>query len=154
MSDENPADNVRPLVVVQRLLPMNRERLFTLWTDPIHLARWWGPAGWRVTRCEVDLRLGGEWRTWLLTARGEERSIGGRYLEIESPQRLVFTWEFPESNPGALPQVTVVTVTFEARGSSTLLAIEHRKLSSGQSVDMDIGWTSTLESLANYLATL
>jgi len=130
---------------------MRREELFRLWTDPAHLAQWWGPVGWRVTRCEVDLRPGGAWNTWLLTGRGDEHSIGGRYIEITPPERLVFTWEFPADVANGNPQVTVVTVQFVNDGDATELQIEHQKLSTGQAIDMDVGWTSTLDSLAQYI---
>lgn len=146
-----PGDKLRPAVTTMRRLPMARARLFELWTNPVHLAKWWGPIGWRVVRCETDLRLNGRWHTWLLTARDEERSIGGRYLEIIPPERLVFTWEFPGASSGEPAQVTIVTVTFLEDGDGTLLQIDHQKLSSGQAVDMDIGWNSTLDALQQYI---
>jgi uncharacterized protein YndB with AHSA1/START domain len=146
-----PGSEPRPSVTVRRRLPMHRDELFKLWTDPAHLARWWGPVGWRVTRCEVDLRPDGTWNTWLLTGRGDERSIGGRYIEISPPDRLVFTWNFPAGAAGGDPQLTVVTVQFIKDGDGTELHIEHQKLTTGQAVDMDVGWTSTLDSLAQYI---
>jgi uncharacterized protein YndB with AHSA1/START domain len=144
-------DKLRPAVTVQRHLPMARARLFELWTDPVHLARWWGPVGWRVVRCETDLRLKGRWQTVLLTGSNETRSIGGQYLEIVPPERLVFTWEFPASTADVEPQVTVVTVTFLEEGDGTLLQLEHQKLAGGQAVDMDIGWNSTMDALQQYI---
>ena len=138
-------------MTTKRRLPMRRARLFELWTDPVHLAKWWGPVGWRVTRCEIDLRPSGRWHTWLLTSRDEEHFIGGQYLEIAPPERLVFTWEFPTEVPGGEPQVTVVTVTFLEDGDATLLQVSHQKLSSGQAVDMDVGWSSALDALDQYI---
>src|SRR3974377_1952777 len=89
-----PGDKFRPAVMTNRRLPMARVRLFDLWTTPAHLAKWGGPVGWRMTRCDIDLRVNGRWHTWLLTGRNEERSIGGQYLEIVPPGRLGFTWGF------------------------------------------------------------
>jgi uncharacterized protein YndB with AHSA1/START domain len=84
-----------------------------------------------------------------MTSRGGELSIGGKYLEVVVPERLVFTWEFPKE--GVTPQVTIVSVNFLDRSDSTEIVLEHRKLSSGQAVDMDVGWSSTFDSLARYL---
>jgi len=153
MASDGPPreDRLRPAVTTRRRMPMARARLFHLWTDPAHLAKWWGPVGWRVVRCETDLRLNGRWHTWLLTGRNEERSIGGQYLEIAPPERLVFSWEFPTAESDKDPQVSVVTVTFIEDGDGTLLQIEHQKLTSGQAVDMDIGWNSTLDALQRYI---
>jgi uncharacterized protein YndB with AHSA1/START domain len=36
--------------------------VFNAWTDPVHLANWWGPAGFTNTFEEFDLRPGGKWR--------------------------------------------------------------------------------------------
>jgi uncharacterized protein YndB with AHSA1/START domain len=129
---------------------MGRSKLFQLWVDPMHLSNWWGPVSWTVIRCELDVRPGGRWRTWLMTSRGEERSIGGQYVEVVVPERLVFTWEFPGGDE-ASAQVTVVSVNFVDRSDETEIVLEHRKLSSGQTVDMDVGWSSTFDSLTRYL---
>jgi len=74
-----------------------------------------------------------------------------RYIEISPPDRLVFTWDFPADTADGDPQVTVVIVQFIKDGDATELHIEHQKLTSGQAVDMDVGWTSTLDSLAQYV---
>jgi uncharacterized protein YndB with AHSA1/START domain len=148
-ADSQPATMGR-VVTKRRIFPISRVRLFDLWTDPQHLAAWWGPVGWRVTRCQVDLREEGRWRTWLLTSTGVDREIGGRYLEILRPERLAFTWEFP-GEPGSAEQVTIVTVQFIDMGKHTELVLEHRKLSTGQAVDMDVGWMSAFDSLAAYV---
>ena len=147
-------DKQRRAVTTKRRLPISRKRLFELWTNPVHLMKWWGPIGWRVVRCEVDLKPDGRWHTWLLTGRNEERSIGGRYVDVVPPERLVFTWEFPASGADGAPQVTVVKVTFLEDGDGTMLQIEHRKLSNDQAVDMDVGWNSTLDSLQRYVQEL
>ena len=146
-----PDDKLSPALITKRRLPMRRAGLFDLWTDPAHLAKWWGPIGWRMVRCEIDLRLNGRWHTWLLTGRNEERSIGGQYLDIVPPERLVFTWEFPADGPDKTPQITIVTVTFLEDGDGTLLQIKHQKLTTGQAVDMDVGWSSTLDALEQYI---
>ena len=75
----------------------------------------------------------------------------GRYLEVSSPERLVFTWGFPPRGADEQPMVTVVTVDFVEDRDGTILRIGHQKLSSGQAVDMDVGWNSTLDALTRYV---
>ncbi len=144
-----PAGASGRIVNARRTFRIAASQLFQLWTDPAHLVKWWGPLGWQVLRCEVDLRVGGAWRSWLLTGRSEERVIGGEYLEIVPARRLVFTWEFP--GPGASTQPTIVSVDFIEHGAITELILQHHELSSGQAVDMDVGWNSTFDSLERYL---
>jgi uncharacterized protein YndB with AHSA1/START domain len=49
-------------IVSSRIVHAPRELVFTAWTDPRHLANWWGPAGFTNTFYEFDLRPGGRWR--------------------------------------------------------------------------------------------
>ncbi len=63
----------------------------------------------------------------------------------------MFTWEFPTAEADREPNVSIVTVTFIEDGDGTVLQIEHQKLTSGQAVDMDIGWNSTLDALQQYI---
>ncbi|MDB6101242.1 MAG: activator of ATPase [Gammaproteobacteria bacterium] len=137
-------------VTRRRTFPIRRDRLFALWTDPRHLSMWWGPSGWRVTRCELELRKGGSWRTWLRTTSGVEVEVGGEYLTIRRPDHLAFTWEIVD-DPGAEPHITVVRVDFIDQGASTELVLEHRKLSNDRAVDMDVGWSNTFDSLARFI---
>jgi uncharacterized protein YndB with AHSA1/START domain len=149
-SSDAPAAGTRT-VCIRRSFPIQRDRLYQLWTDPIHLAQWWGPTGWTVTRCEIDAQAGGRWNTWLLTSGGEARSIGGRYLEIAPPEKLVFTWELKDAEADAL-LISVVSVLFFERGSETEIVLEHHELLTGQAIDMDVGWSMTFDSLSRHIA--
>ena len=40
----------------------------------------------------VDLRPGGKWSTRAIGVDGSESTVGGEYLEIDPPRRLVYTW--------------------------------------------------------------
>ena len=59
-------------IVTTRLLDWPRERVFRAWTDPAHLARWWGPKGFTNTFHEFDLRPGGLWRFVMHGANGAD----------------------------------------------------------------------------------
>ncbi|GAB3894868.1 SRPBCC family protein [Larkinella knui] len=49
-------------IVSSRIFPVKRELLFRAWSDPNHLKKWWGPAGFTNTFHEFDFRVGGKWR--------------------------------------------------------------------------------------------
>jgi uncharacterized protein YndB with AHSA1/START domain len=68
-------------------------RVFEAITDPQQMARWWGQAGlYRVTQQQVDLRVGGKWRSDGVGADGTAFYVEGEYLEIDPPRLLVHTW--------------------------------------------------------------
>jgi hypothetical protein len=57
-----PAGAVKREVVITRVFDAPRGLVFKAWTDPEHMARWWGPKGFTNPICELDARVGGAWR--------------------------------------------------------------------------------------------
>ncbi|QDH79787.1 ATPase [Echinicola soli] len=48
-------------IVTKRLLNFTREAVYTVWTDPKHLKKWWGPKGFSNTFNRYDFVEGGKW---------------------------------------------------------------------------------------------
>ncbi len=71
-----------------------RERVFDAWTQTEHVRQWWGQNGSILTLCEIDLRVGGEWRFVELAADGNEHPFCGTYLDIARPERLAYTFVY------------------------------------------------------------
>jgi uncharacterized protein YndB with AHSA1/START domain len=77
-------------IVIARTFAAPRELVWQAWTDPKHVGRWWGPAGFTTTTHAMDFRPGGSWQ---YTMHGPDgRDYGNRidYVEIEAPARLVY----------------------------------------------------------------
>ena len=67
------------------------ELVYRMWTEPEHIAHWWGPRGFTTTIQKMDVRPGGE---WLLVLHGPDgRDFPNHYLyeEVVPNQRLVIT---------------------------------------------------------------
>jgi uncharacterized protein YndB with AHSA1/START domain len=140
------------VVTVRRTVRGDRAFLFSAWTDPALFAQWFGPKTWKVERCELDSRVGGRWRAWFRRGDGGGVYVGGTYLEIVAPERLVFTWD-TDSDGQDTELLSVVTVSFSERPNGVEIVITHRKLGSGEAVDMEAGWSNTLDALEIFLAT-
>jgi uncharacterized protein YndB with AHSA1/START domain len=54
-------ESAERVLVIERIFDAPRELVFEAWTDPEHLAHWWGPHGCTVISCEADPRAGGIW---------------------------------------------------------------------------------------------
>ena len=84
--------NVTPdcQIISSRVVNAPIEIVFQAWTDPHHLASWWGPAGFTNTFKEFDLRPGGKWS---FTMHGPEK---GNYpnecvfIKIEKPNLIAW----------------------------------------------------------------
>jgi len=77
-------------ILSQRTFDVPRERVFKAWTDPNHLARWWGPKGFRSTFEEFDLKPGGAWRFVMHGPDGVDHPNHSVFEEIVAPERIVF----------------------------------------------------------------
>jgi uncharacterized protein YndB with AHSA1/START domain len=75
-----------------------RAMVWDAFTKPELLKRWLtGPDGWAMTVCEVDLRVGGTYRyVWVMEKEKHVMGMGGSFLEIARPARLVSTEKFEQ----------------------------------------------------------
>jgi len=105
-------------ILVTREFDAPRHLVYTAMTTPDLVRRWWHAKRGEVTACEIDLRVGGEWRYAMVTPDGFEVAFHGEYLEIVPNERLV-TREVYEGLPEGVSEEqggTVNTATFEDAG--------------------------------------
>src|SRR6516225_322534 len=80
-------------IELQRRFRASPERVFRAWTQPVALREWWCPPGWIAGDIEVDLRVGGAYRIAMTRpAGGAPVAVSGQFLEVDPPERLVYTW--------------------------------------------------------------
>jgi uncharacterized protein YndB with AHSA1/START domain len=138
-------------LVVTRIFDAPRRLLFKMWTEPEHLARWWGPRGFTGLSSCMDVRPGGAWTRSMQAPNGSVIRKHGVYREIVAPECLVFTYvtDDPEGNPGP---ATLVTVTFADVGGKTRLTLHQASFHSvATRDDHRRGWIGALERFAEYL---
>src|SRR5258708_1840933 len=78
-------------IVVTRVFDAPRDLVFKMWTDPKHIAQWWGPKGFTTTIYEMDVRVGGVWRFVMHGPDGVDYQNKVVYLEIVKPERIVYS---------------------------------------------------------------
>lgn len=76
--------------VTSRVIDAPRERVFRAFSDPAHLARWWGPTGFTNTFHAFDLRPGGAWRFVMHGPDGVDYPNESVFVEVAAPERIVF----------------------------------------------------------------
>ena len=89
-------------VLISRIIDAPRRLVWEAWTNPKHVPHWmFGPEGWTMPVCEIDLRPGGRWHFVWRKTNGSEMAMSGTYKEVVPPERLVSTerWgpEWPET---------------------------------------------------------
>ena len=112
---------------LERRFAAPREHVFEAWTTPEALKRWWCPPGWQAERMEVDLRVSGAFHLGMRrVSGGSTAAVEGGFLEVQRPERLVYTWRWT----GALKDMSEsrVTVEFVDEQGDTRLTLTHDRL--------------------------
>lgn len=112
----NPSPTADREIIMSRVLDAPRELVFDVWTDPVHVAQWWGPNGFSTKVHQMEVKPGGTWRFLLTGPDGTEWPNRITYREVKRPERLVYRHDSDVDND---PKAFEVTVTFETQGSKT-----------------------------------
>jgi uncharacterized protein YndB with AHSA1/START domain len=103
---ETPSDRE---ISFTRIFNAPRKLVFDAWTKPELLKRWlYGPNGWSLDVCEVDLRVGGRYRFGWKHTNGNVMGMGGIYKEVVPPERMVNTQLFDQDWTGGEAVGTLV----------------------------------------------
>ena len=107
-------------IVMTRAFDAPRRLVFEAFTTPALLQRWLlGPDGWSLVVCEIDLKVGGQYRyVWRHDRDGTSMGMGGVYKEIAAPERIVSTELFDEAWYAG---EAVGAVVFVERGGRTTM---------------------------------
>lgn len=125
--------------------------VWAAWTDPRHLAQWWGPKSFTNPVCELDLRLGGAIRIHMRAPNGAVHPMTGVFEEIVPCERLVFTAVARDLDGNALAEALNI-VTFEDVGGKTKVIVHARAVGLSpvapqMLAGMEIGWSGSLDKL-------
>jgi len=146
-----PDTNSQLELKIERTFDAPRDLVFQAWTEKDHMIKWWGPAGFTIPRCEIDLREGGRYRTTMREPDGTDHIVAGVYREISPPEKLAFTWAWEEN--GVPGHEMLVTVDFEEDGDKTRLTLTHTGFENEESREgHNQGWCSSFECLTEILA--
>lgn len=135
----------KPSLTLRRRLNAPPALVYSAWTDPQKIMRWFGPAGAEMLSATTDVRIGGAFAMEFRTPDGEEHSVSGIYREVVINERLAFTWRWrtmPERE-------SLVTVALRRDGDGTVLTLLHEQLFDESTRDRHRdGWSGALDKLA------
>lgn len=147
-------------VRIERVFDAPVELIWTMWTDPVALAQWYGPPGAVVSVTRMDLRVGGTRHLGMEvgTPNGPMQMwFTGQHRVIDAPRRLVYTESMsdPEGNvvpaaqmglPADHPDTTEVIVELEDLGGRTRMVMTHVGIPAGSPGEH--GWNAAFDKLS------
>jgi len=142
-------------LVLTRVFPAPRERVFEAYTRAGHVDRWFGPRGFTTTTHEMDFRVGGAWRFTMVAPDGTVFPNHVVYREIDAPSRLVFDHGAAAGEPAHFH----VSITFtEEEGGTRVTQRSLFPTAEARAAVESFGATElgkqTLEKLAEHLARM
>jgi len=99
-------------LLITRTLNAPVELVWEAFTNPEHVANWWGPNGFTNTIYTMDLRPGGLWELVMHGPDGTDYKNKSIYKEIVVNKRIVFNHFNPDFT---------TTIEFEEQGEQTHL---------------------------------
>jgi uncharacterized protein YndB with AHSA1/START domain len=157
--------------VISRLFDAPRELVFRMWTEAEHLKKWFGPSGFTIPVCHLNLVPGGAFHYCMRGPNGSEMWGKWVFQEIETPQWIVQVNTFSNKHGNITrhpyvpdwPLEMLATTTFDEQEGKTLVklvslpvnptAAEQRMFDTMHDA-MAQGWNGTFDQLAAYLTTL
>ncbi|MBI1985544.1 MAG: SRPBCC domain-containing protein [Rhodospirillales bacterium] len=139
-------------VIVKRQYSVSRKRVFYAFATAKALENWFSPASDIATRVdEFDFRPGGRYRISFHIPGGTWSSVAGKFVQIDPPSVLSFTWCWEEPDPHA-GILTEVDIHFRDLGDTTEIVVTHSKM---PTVEMQSrhteGWAGALNRLITWL---
>ena len=153
------------MIEVRRVFDAPRALVWKAFTDPVHVARWWGPKSIApVSKVDkLDLRPGGEMRYAMSAVAPEQiafmKSAGMpltteaklTYTEVSAPKRLAFT-QLADFIPGVAPYDVAMLVEFHASAKDVRMVLTMDAMHDEEwTRNMSMGWESELVRIGQAL---
>lgn len=121
------------------------------WTQPEHIAQWWGPKGMKTKVLEHDFRVGGAWKYVMVMPDGKEFVADGVYAEIVELQKIISSANFRPMTEGV-----EIQALFEESGDKTKFTFNcvhqtEEYCKQQEKMGFYNGWGSVFERLNEYL---
>lgn len=144
-------------LVLTKIYDAPRALVFEAFTDPAHIASWWGPKGFTNVVRLWEAKPGGRIDLDMIAPDGNGHPMGGTVHEVSPPDRFVFTstafWE-EDGTPGI---ENYNTVTFEDLDGRTRMTLRCQVLRASPAIKpaldgMDQGWNESFDRLGDLVS--
>jgi uncharacterized protein YndB with AHSA1/START domain len=152
-------------IVITREFDAPRQLVWDVWTQPQHVEKWFGPKGFDTRVDKLDFKVGGQSAYVMIGPDGTEYPSHGVFQEIVPIEKIVTTDEFGEGFEEIesmknvdLPKILTQTYLFDDLGPRTKLTIivahpTAEDKAKHEAMGVLEGWNSSLDKLAEHLAT-
>jgi uncharacterized protein YndB with AHSA1/START domain len=147
--NDTTSEQTAQQITITRVFDAPRELVFQAWTDPEHVATWFGPAGFKTPAdsVEIDLRVGGRFALKMVQGgSGAEYPVDYEIVELVEPELLVLrSAPMPEFG---IPLATITRVEFaEQEPGKTRMTLNDGPYPEEMSRNASAGWEGAFDKL-------
>jgi uncharacterized protein YndB with AHSA1/START domain len=140
-------------VVITRVFDAPRQLVFEAWTDPDHVAKWFGPDGFHTPpdTVEIDLRVGGRYHLRMLQEdTGAQFPLRYEIVELVPPELIVLKGEaMPEMG---MHEPTITRIELHDDGGSTRMRLTDGPYTTSEHAEQ--GWNASFDKLEGVLRSI
>ncbi len=152
-------------IVIKRVFNTSRGRVWQAWTEPKEMIHWWGPKGFSIPSCRMNVVAGGDYFFCMRSPEGQDVCGTGIYREVVELEKIVMTDVFADAKGNEVPPTyydidedwpdeVLISVSFESpEECNTLVTLRHAGLPAGEMCEQTkTGWNESFDKLAELLA--
>lgn len=139
-------------IYLTRLYKAPVKMVWEAWTDPKHVAQWWGPRGFTLTTHSKDLRAGGFWKYTMHGPDGTNYENHTKYYEVEKYSKLVYDHGANETQPALFRvEVNFIDLKDKTRMEMSMTFATAQIAADSKKFIKQAGGDATWDRLAEYL---
>jgi uncharacterized protein YndB with AHSA1/START domain len=139
--------------VITRTFDAPRALVWQAWTEPQHIAKWWGPRGFGAAHPTVDLRVDGKMNFDMRTPDGTIIPAMATIREIKPPERLVISMvaRFGTELTEMLNEIVLAEDKGKTRLTLRVTVVRATAAMIPGLQGMRVGWNQSFDKMAEHL---
>ncbi|HDZ13551.1 hypothetical protein LCGC14_0679610 [marine sediment metagenome] len=127
------------------------EKVWEAWSNPEHIAMWWGPKELPVKIVNHDFKIGGKWRYTMKLPDGNTFISDGTYADIVNYKKISTSADFKPLTIGVVLQIIFIE---EEKGTRIDFHVLHPTIAyckQQEGAGFYNGWNAAFERLEHFL---
>ena len=147
----NEKNETNRTVTIERTYNAPIALVWEAWTNPEHIANWWGPKGMQTRVLKHEFKVGGAWKYAMSMPDGSDFISEGSYVEIVPLRKIVTSADFKPMTQGV--ELHIILKDEGDKTKFTFKVIHPTEEYKIQQEKMGIynGWGSTFDRLEAFL---
>ena len=148
MSNSNDPNRT---LTLERTFKAPLKLVWEAWTQPEHIAQWWGPKGMETKVIEHNFTIGGQWKYIMTMPDGSEFIAEGIYSEIVPFEKIISSADFKPMTEGVEIQALFVEMGNETKLTFNVVHATEEYCKQQEQMGFYNGWGSVFDRLDEFL---